>query len=262
MSFVFINLKFPSITQRLLKKKVVKAGMFVFPPISLANSKMTVNIRKQALCGCLTSIARLCSGLRFVQSAAIFAEQISPAELKQNFWVYLWLKTTEIIVFSYINTKKVSLITLSLSLTPKNQVGNLAVIMDSDRDFIRHIQSVTFNLDETRLRPIQAFVSSRLDYCNGLLTDLSKRAVKHLQYIWNAASRVLTWTRNCDYISPVLRSLHLFPVAQRTDFKAAPLVKKLDRSQLQQCTNPGWKHSFLPAYMALKVFCFALFVPF
>ncbi|KAK7877377.1 hypothetical protein WMY93_031914 [Mugilogobius chulae] len=67
---------------------------------------------------------------------------------------------------------------------------------------------------------------SRLDYCNGLLTGLSKQAVKQLQYIQNAAARVLTRTRKYDHISPVLRSLHWLPVAQRIDFKTALLVFK------------------------------------
>ena len=66
-------------------------------------------------------------------------------------------------------------------------------------------------------RLIHAFVSSRLDYCNGLLTGLSKQAVRQVQYIQNAAARVLTRTRKYDHISPVLRSLHWLPVAQRIE---------------------------------------------
>ena len=73
---------------------------------------------------------------------------------------------------------------------------------------------------------IHAFVSSRLDYCNGLLTGLSKRAVRQLQNIQNAAARVLTRTRKYDHISPVLRSLHWLPVTQRIEFKTALLVYK------------------------------------
>ncbi|KAK7930462.1 hypothetical protein WMY93_006857 [Mugilogobius chulae] len=63
-------------------------------------------------------------------------------------------------------------------------------------------------------------------YCNGLFTGLSKQAVKQLQYIQNAAARVLTRTRKYRHISPVLRSLHWLPVAQRIDFKTALLVFK------------------------------------
>ena len=54
----------------------------------------------------------------------------------------------------------------------------------------------------------------------------SKRAVRQLQYIQNAAARVLTRTKKYDHISPVLRSLHGLPVAQRIHFKTAVLVYK------------------------------------
>ena len=50
--------------------------------------------------------------------------------------------------------------------------------------------------------------------------------MRQLQYIQNAAAQVLTRTRKYDHISPVLRSLHWLPVAQRIDFKTAQLVYK------------------------------------
>uniref|UniRef100_A0A3B4BKU5 G-protein coupled receptors family 1 profile domain-containing protein n=1 Tax=Periophthalmus magnuspinnatus TaxID=409849 RepID=A0A3B4BKU5_9GOBI len=113
--------------------------------------------------------------------------------------------------------------------------------MYSDLNFNSHIKSITpaafyhlkkiakikgilSKLDLERL--IHAFVSSRLDYCNGQLTGLSKRVLTQLQYIQNAAARVLTRTRKYEHISPVLRSLHWLPVAQKIDFKAALLLYK------------------------------------
>ncbi|KAJ0016364.1 hypothetical protein NQD34_014654 [Periophthalmus magnuspinnatus] len=113
--------------------------------------------------------------------------------------------------------------------------------MDSDLNFNSHIKSITSaafchlkNIAKIKgilskpdlERLIHAFVCSRLDYCNGLLTGLSKRALTQLQYIQNAAARVLTRTRKYEHISPVFRSLHWLPVAQRIDFKAALLVYK------------------------------------
>ena len=73
---------------------------------------------------------------------------------------------------------------------------------------------------------IHAFVSSRLDYCNGLLTGLSNQALHQLQLIQNAAARVLTKTRKYDHITPVLKSLHWLPVSQRIDFKILLIVYK------------------------------------
>uniref|UniRef100_A0A3Q3LSB9 Reverse transcriptase domain-containing protein n=1 Tax=Mastacembelus armatus TaxID=205130 RepID=A0A3Q3LSB9_9TELE len=131
---------------------------------------------------------------------------------------------TEIIIFGPQKQREsVSSHLESLSLKFKNQVGNLGVIMDSDLNFNSHIKSITSSAfyhlkniarikgimskpDLERL--IHAFISSRLDYCNGLFTGLSKRAVRQLQYIQNAAARVLTRNRKYNHITPVLRSLH------------------------------------------------------
>ena len=81
------------------------------------------------------------------------------------------------------NKEKVLSVTLRLSLEPKNQVRNLGVILDSDLNFkaltsaafyhlknIARIKGIVSKPDLERL--IHAFVSTRLDYCNGLLTGL------------------------------------------------------------------------------------------
>ncbi|KAL2089214.1 hypothetical protein ACEWY4_016113 [Coilia grayii] len=73
---------------------------------------------------------------------------------------------------------------------------------------------------------VHAFMSSRVDYCNGLFTGLPKKTNKELQLIQNAAARVLTRTKRSNHITPVLRSLHWLPVSYRIDFKALLLVFK------------------------------------
>ena len=67
----------------------------------------------------------------------------------------------------------------------------------------------------------QAFVINRLDYCNALCYGITYELMRCLQSVQNAAARLVTGTRRCDHISPVLRQLHWLPVRQRVVFKIA-----------------------------------------
>ena len=64
-----------------------------------------------------------------------------------------------------------------------------------------------------------AFVTSRLDYCNVLLSGCTNSALKRLQLVQNAAARVRTRTKKCEHISPVLKTLHWLPITFRIDYK-------------------------------------------
>ncbi|CAB4034341.1 Hypothetical predicted protein [Paramuricea clavata] len=57
---------------------------------------------------------------------------------------------------------------------------------------------------ENLLTVIHAFVTSRLDYCNGLLYGLPNTELIKLQRVQNAAARLVTSTRKYDHITPIL----------------------------------------------------------
>ena len=59
-----------------------------------------------------------------------------------------------------------------------------------------------------------------------VFTGLTRKSIRKLQMIQNAAARVLTDTRKVDHITPVLRSFHWLPVDQRIDLKILLLVFK------------------------------------
>ena len=66
---------------------------------------------------------------------------------------------------------------------------------------------------------IHAFVTTRLDYCNSLYMGVSGSSLARLQWVQNAAARLLTGTRKYDHISPILASLHWLPIHFRIHFR-------------------------------------------
>ncbi len=73
---------------------------------------------------------------------------------------------------------------------------------------------------------IHAFMTSRLDYCNGLFGGCSARLINKLQMVQNASARVLTSTRKYDHISPVMSTLHWLPIKHCIDFKILLITYK------------------------------------
>lgn len=128
-----------------------------------------------------------------------------------------------------------------LAVASSSTVRNLGVIFDQDMSFNSHIANISktafFHLRNiAKIRHIlsqkdaeilvHAFITSRLDYCNSLLSGCPSKSIKTLQLIQNAAARLLTRTSMRDHISPVLASLHWLPVKFRIDFKILLLTYK------------------------------------
>ncbi|TKS71945.1 hypothetical protein D9C73_006018 [Collichthys lucidus] len=140
------------------------------------------------------------------------------------------------------NSLSRDLVTLDgITLASSSTVKNLGVVFDQDLSFNVHIKQISrtafFHLrniakirrtvsqaDAEKL--VHAFVTSRLDYCNSLLSGCSNKSLRTLQLIQNAAARVLTGTKIRDHISPILASLHWLPVKSRIEFKIILLTYK------------------------------------
>ena len=112
----------------------------------------------------------------------------------KNHHLQLNLAKTELMVFpaKQVIHNNISINIDSLSLVPSKTARNHWVIIDDQLTFTDHIASVSrscrfalFNI--RKIRPYltqyatQLLVSSRLDYCNALLTGLPACVVKPLQ---------------------------------------------------------------------------------
>uniref|UniRef100_A0A669EZ97 Reverse transcriptase domain-containing protein n=1 Tax=Oreochromis niloticus TaxID=8128 RepID=A0A669EZ97_ORENI len=163
---------------------------------------------------------------------------------------------TEVIVLGPENLRNMvsnQILTLDgITLSSRNAVRNLGVIFDQDMSFNAHIKQICktafFHLRNiSKIRNIlsrsdaeklvHAFITSRLDYCNSLLSGCPKNSLKSLQLIQNAAARVLTGTRKREHISPVLASLHWLPVKSRIEFKILLLTYKVLNNQAPSYLN-------------------------
>ncbi|XP_010776898.1 uncharacterized protein [Notothenia coriiceps] len=88
------------------------------------------------------------------------------------------------------------------SISPSTEVRNLGVILDTTLSFQAHIKSVTksafYHLKNiARIQPslsdsvaetlVHAFITSHLDYCNGVLSGVPSKTLDRLQYVLHQA---------------------------------------------------------------------------
>ena len=118
-------------------------------------------------------------------------------------------KTEVLVICEKAKREKLSEHLKTLALNTKHQARNLGVIFDSDLNFETHIKNIIqtsfyYLRKMTTVQPflsqadterlMHAFITSRLDYCNSLLSGLPNKDISQLQMIQNAAARVLTKT--------------------------------------------------------------------
>lgn len=116
-------------------------------------------------------------------------------------------------------------VSIDHQLTMKTQIKN---ICRSSMAAIRKIGQIRMYLDtKTTKKLVHAFVISRLDSCNSLLSCLPDSENNKLQRIQNTVTRMIEQSRRSDHISPILLRLHWLPVKKRIDFKVLLLTYKI-----------------------------------
>lgn len=134
-----------------------------------------------------------------------------------------------------ITTTSVSLKANQIDIS--NEVICLGVVLDQELTFAAHVRrlssrcfyqlrqlrTIRHSLNEQAAKNlVHAFVVARLDYCNSVLSGVTKARIKELQSVLNAAARLVVRLKKFDHITSTLRDvLHWLPIQQRIDFKVA-----------------------------------------
>jgi hypothetical protein len=164
--------------------------------------------------------------------------------MSQNFLCLNDSKTEVIYIGSKASLKQKTHMSLTIGnelVQPSISARNIGVIMDESMSLQPHINNlcksawlhlrqigmIRKHLDQASTeRIIHAFVTSKLDYQNGLLYGLPACKIEKLQRIQNAAARVIARTKKFEHISPILKQLHWLPIHQRIVFKVLLFVFK------------------------------------
>ena len=103
---------------------------------------------------------------------------------------------------------------------------------------IHNISKIRRYLDRPSMECIvHSFITTKLDYCNSLLCGAPAKLLNKLQRVQNVAARILTGTKRCEHITPVLHTLHWLPIEQRIKYKVLMLVYKAAHQEAPQYLN-------------------------
>jgi len=93
---------------------------------------------------------------------------------------------------------------------------------------LRRLKAVRRSLPiEAAKTVVSSFVTSRVDYCNGLMAGITQQQVNRMQGVLNAAARLLYGVTKRDPITPLIRGrLHWLRFTQRVTYKLCLLVYK------------------------------------
>ncbi|XP_072046942.1 uncharacterized protein [Amphiura filiformis] len=158
-------------------------------------------------------------------------------------------KTEFMVLASKHNLEDLSTVTLNLDNTPiipSTVIKNLGVKFESDMSMTAQVASISSSTNyhlrkinrirrfidkDTCKQAVRALITSRLDYCNSLLINITAKDIQKLQKIQNRSARLIFRASRRENTSPLIQELHWLPVKQRIIFKIILLVYKCLHNQ-------------------------------
>ena len=139
---------------------------------------------------------------------------------------------------------------LGVETYPAKSAHDFGVILDKNFNFRSHISAICssciyhiqdlrcirrhLGLESAKLL-VNALVSSRLDYCNSLLSGIAETDRTKLQRVFNCLARVVTKSPPFTRSVPLLRSLHWLCVKYRVHFKICLLTYRALHEEQPVC---------------------------
>ena len=124
---------------------------------------------------------------------------------------------------------------------------------------LRRINSTRHYLSVQALKTlVSAFVLSRLDYCNSLLSGCPQYLLNRLQKVQNNAARLILKASKTDHITPHLCTLHWLPIDVRIKYKLCSLFWCYHFNwsclsfRFTQDFTPSWQ---LRSYADIRILC-------
>ena len=106
-----------------------------------------------------------------------------------------------------------------------SMTSHVASISSSMNYHLRNIARIRRFIDkDTCKQAVRALITSRLDYCNSLLINITAKNIKKLPRIQNRSARLIFLANRRDNTSPLIKELHWLPVKERILFKTVLLV--------------------------------------
>jgi len=153
-------------------------------------------------------------------------------------------KTEFMVAASKHNLKNLSDVTLNLDnnvIIPSPVIKNLGVMFESDMSMTSQVSSISSSTNyhlrnisrirrfidkDTCEQAVRALITSRLDYCNSLLINITAKNIQRLQKIQNRSARLIFRASRRENTSPLIHEVHWLPVKQRIPFKTILMVYK------------------------------------
>ena len=153
-------------------------------------------------------------------------------------------KTEVMIVGSDHNLSKLPNLFLTIGQSTINiskKVNNIGAIFDNNCSMLAQVnnmcKSAWFHLKRIgKIRPyltkqsaeklIHAFVTSKLDNLNCLLSGVPQGHLDKLRRVQYAAARIITRTKIQEHMKPILFTLHWLPIEQRIQYKILLITYK------------------------------------